>query len=182
MKTHIGYWIAGAIIAVALYFGFNSWRSEHDARLVAEVTSVQAKAQIEQLRSDMQANKAASDAQIADLKKQRIAVKTPAQAVAAIPALTDIPLNIRTDVSDPTRASVDVLPLFQELNSCKQDAVALQACTFQSEKKDEIIKVDENLIAVLKKKPSFWHRIGSQMKSGAFWMSAGVVIAKVVLK
>lgn len=182
MKTHIGYWVAGVMIAILATFAVRSWLAEHDARLAADLTTAEAKAQVKQLNIDMATIIADKDQLIAGLKKQRAEVKTPQQAIAAIPTLVDVPINLRPDPTDASRITADALPLFQQLNQCKQDAVELNSCKLVSDKKDEIIKIDEQTIAALKKKPSFWKRMTGSLKSAGFWTSAGIIIAKVVLK
>lgn len=182
MKTHLGYWFAGAVLAAMSYFAVHSWLAEHDARLAADITTAEAKAQVKQLNTDMATIIADKDSVIAGLKKQKAEVKTPQQAITAIPTLVDLPINVRPDPTDATRATVDVLPLFQQLNQCKQDTVELNACKLTSEKKDEIIKIDEAEIVTLKKKPAFWKRMTGSMKSAGFWTSVGILVAKVVLK
>lgn len=197
MKTHLGYWATGIAIAVVGFFMFNSWRAEHDARLVAETKIVAAEAAskvaestIKQLQTDVASIAADRDSRIANLEKQRRTVSTPAAAIAAIPELSNVPLAPTPD--GLTKVSVDAMALFTELNSCKQTEVKLGACEATAAKSDEIVKQKDEIIkqkdievSALKKKPAFWQRVKTQIKTGAFWVTvtiaAGKVLGKVVL-
>lgn len=181
MKTHFIYWIGAAVVTVALWVGFTSWRAEHDARLVAETKIVAAEANIKHLEEDVVAITAERDSKLLVLQQQKKTVTTPAAAIAAIPDLSTVPLTVHPVPDDLTRVSVDAMQLFTELNSCKQTEVKLEACEATSSKTAEIITQKDAEIVALKKKPRFWKRVGGQLKSGLFWTSLGVAIGKAVL-
>jgi hypothetical protein len=172
LRTHVFYVV---LIAVGI-IAFHSWSQEHDARIVAES---QAKA-IEAANATLQSQIASSDAlaarTIAALKAQRAQVTTPAQAIAAIPDVSTLPLNSRPAVDNPVQVSVDATALYNELNQAKQDAVSLNACVTARTADEEIIKNDKQEIVVLKKKPAFWHRVGSTLKIVGIGIGIGVIL------
>jgi hypothetical protein len=166
-------WVVALLVAI---FGVHSYLQEHDARIVAES---QAKA-IEAANATLQSQIASSDAlaarTIAALKAQRAQVTTPAQAIAAIPDVSTLPLNSRVAVDNPVQVSVDATALYNELNQAKQDAVSLNACVTARTADEEIIKNDKQEIVGLKKKPAFWHRVGSTLKIVGIGIGIGVIL------
>lgn len=138
-----------------------SWLKEHDSRLIAEQKVQQAQTQIDSAQKQYQAADAAAKAQITVLKKQAATVKTPAQAIAAIPDLTDLPLNTRPAPGLPNAVIVDAVPLFDALNQGKQDAVNLAACTTKLDDEQKIDTLKDTQIAALegKQKHGFWKRL-----------------------
>src|SRR5438309_1118073 len=99
-------------VAVALILG-HSYIAEHDARLLAEQQIKQSEQQVEDLQKTIAANDAAAAQQLSKLRVLQTKVTTPQQAIAAIPTLSDVPLNTRMGPTAGT-AVVDVVPLFQE--------------------------------------------------------------------
>lgn len=169
IKTHLFYilMIAGLVVAGRV------WLSEHDARVAAEVTVKADEAQskvlqgsIDELKKSIVDNDSRAAADRAALQHALAAVKTAPQAIAAIPSVSDLALNTRPSIDNPTQVSVDAVPLYQELNQCRQNSVSLGACQsdLASEKAIEekevakvVLKDDE--IKTLKKKPNFLHRL-----------------------
>lgn len=176
LKTHVFYVCLIVVFSLAGYY----WVQEHDARVVAEQVAKQSEADVKTLQASVQtlqqqitSNDAKAAADKAALLKALAAVKTPAQAVAALPDVSNLPLHSRISVDNPTQVSVDAVPLFQELNQCKQDAVDLTACrsdlTAQKQidaDKDKQLADKNTEIAALKKKPSVWKRVLGRIKSG----------------
>lgn len=176
MKTHAAYIAAAIVIAILLTFGFTAWRQEHDARLVAEVKIVAAEQNIAHLQTDIQAITAQRDAKLSTLEKQRKTVSTPAAAIAAIPDLSTLPLSTRTVSDDPSRVSVDALSLFNELNSCRQTEVKLDACSKTAALNTAIVADKDVVISALRKKPSFFKRLGSTLKIVGIGIGIGVAL------
>jgi hypothetical protein len=189
LKTHIGYLI---VIALGLVF-FRSWLQEHDARLAEHQVRVQVEAQMkadEQNVSDLKAQIATTNAQsqleIAALQKLVQSVKTPAQAIAAIPDVSSLPLHSTPVSNDPTKVQVDAMALFTELESGKECRVQLDATTKNLTTETQIVAQREDQlkqqqveITALRKKPAFWHRVGSTLKQVGIGIGIGVTIAKV---
>ena len=165
----------GLVVTLAVLFAGHSWLVEHDNRIIAEQTVKTAQVQIDSLQKQQQATAQVAQAQIVTLKKQAAVVKTPAQAIAAIPALTDVPLNTRAVPGSHTEVMVDVVPLFQELNQCKQDAVALNACSVQLADEQKIDAQKDVQIKALKKKKGFWARVKKDVIDTAVTVGIGLV-------
>jgi hypothetical protein len=102
-------------------------------------------------------------------------VKTPAQAIAAIPDVSSLPLNTRPAADGGV--TVDAVPLFQELAQCKEDAVALASCKQVDAQKDQIISEQKTEIVALKKKPSFWKRVKSTAKAVGIGIGIGALLS-----
>lgn len=166
LPTHVGYLV---IIGVVLFAG-RLWLREHDARLRADVQVKAAQATIDGLEKQQSAVAETAKSQVIVLQKEAADVKTPAQAVKAITAPAP-DLNAETAPMDaevlpdaPERVSVNALPLFRALNSCKQDAVNLQACTGELDIQKRITAQKDVQIVALKKRPGFFHRLGKAAK------------------
>lgn len=171
LGTHIFYIV---LIAVGLLF-WRSWLQEHDARLLAEEEIKKSEQQVEGLQKQIVTNDAAAAKQISSLHALRQQTKTPQQAIAAIPSVSSLPLNTREGPSLGT-AIVDVVPLFQELTQCKEDAIDLQACRSNYQLQTDVVAQKDLQIAALKKKPRFWKRVLSTLKTAAIGAAAGEVL------
>lgn len=169
--THITYLV---IIGIAL-IGFHSWQTEHDARLLASQQAKVAEATISGLQQQIVATNAAATKQVQVITKIVRDVQTPAQAVAAIPQLTDAPLN-PAPAPNPTQVSVDAIPLVQILAQAKQDSIELGACRSNETADQQIIAQKQTEIVALKKKPSFWHRVGGTLKIAGIGVGIGIAL------
>ncbi len=172
LKTHAFYII---LILVGLV-AFRSWLQEHDARLQSLQDVKLAEVTVQSLQAQIKATDAAASRAQATLAAKVKAVKTPAQAIAAIPDVSTLPLNTRPVPGDPTAVQVDVLPLFQELAACRSDAIALTACTKDLESEKGIVTQKEVEITALKAKPRFWSRVKHELKTAV----TGAVVFEVV--
>lgn len=159
--------------ALVLALATVAFVQEHDARILAEQTVHQSQDRVAVLEKDKQDVQAAGDMQIAKLQKQAQTVKTPAQAIQAIPALSDVPLNARPVPGVPTAVTVDAVPLFNELNSCKQDAVNLNTCSLQLGDEQKIEAEKDIQITALKKKPGFFKRLEHEAEVLAIGVAIG---------
>jgi outer membrane murein-binding lipoprotein Lpp len=181
IKTHAGYLIVIAVAAVIGCFTFQSWKVEHDQNIINQFKAQAAEANVKHLQADIEQLKSDRDATISALKAKALAVKTAPDAIREIPNVSNLPLNVRPAPESPSAVIVDAVPLYQELNQCRQDSVALGACTAISAKKDEQLKEKDNELVALKAKPPLRKRIWNEMKHGTFWVGVGITIAKVVL-
>jgi hypothetical protein len=175
-KVHVSYLTLIAVACLASYLVFTSWREEHDARLVSEVKVHAAEDLVKSLQQQIQDRDAASAQQIALLKKQAAAVTTPPQAIAAIPQISNVPLNARVLPDSPTQVGVDALPLFQELSACRQQSVTLGTCQADLKDSQAVIAQKDVEIVALKKKPGFWKTVTSHGKVGV----AFIVVFEIV--
>jgi hypothetical protein len=171
LGTHVFYIV---VIAIAILAG-RAWLQEHDARLLAEDQIQRSEHQVEDLQKQIALNDAAAAKQISSLQLLRQQTKTPQQAIAAIPDLSTLPLNTRVGPTSGT-AIVDVVPLFQELAHCKQDAVELASCQLDYKAEIAIAAQKDEQIAVLKKKPRFWKRLASTLKTALIGAGAAEVL------
>lgn len=176
-KTHVFYVAVLCVLAVAGW----TWLREHDARLLADQQVKVSEARVANLQQHIEANQQAAAATIADLKRRAIAVKTPAQAIAAIPDVTNLPIASIPIPDNPDRVSVLALPLYQELNQCKQDQAALTACQANTKLMVDQLTEKNTEIAALKKKPGFWKRLKGTVKTGGIGVIIGIVIKAALL-
>lgn len=175
IEKHVEGCLAAALLAAFVLAGV-AFVQEHDARIKADVTVQAAQTQISDLQKQKDAADAAAQKQITALQKQAKTVKTPAQAVQAIPPLTDVPLNMRQAPGLPDAVTVDALPLFQQLNECKQDAVNLSACSTKLDLEQKIDADKDVQITALKKKPGFWTRVKDTAITVGIGVAAGYVL------
>lgn len=176
LKTHIFYVV---LISVGLIAG-SCWLKEHDARIQSDAQVKQDQQQVKDLQAQILAVNAAAQKQVQVIVKTVQAAKTPEQVIAAIPTLTDAPLNARPVPNSSVDLTVDSQALVQELGQCKENKVNLDACVDVGLHKDAIIADDEKTIKAIQKKPSFFARL----KSGGKVAAAAIVIfeiARVVL-
>jgi hypothetical protein len=169
---------------VAVFIVGRSWLQEHDARLNAEATVRNAQTAIVSLQAQKADVAKTAQAQVVILQREAAAVTTAPQAVAALPtveapgvnihaeALQDAPATATTPAVEG-RIAVDAVPLYQELNVCKQDAVKLDACTKELAIGEAIGKQKDIQIVALRAKPSFWHRVETAAKIGGAIAAAG---------
>lgn len=196
------------VVIVALLTGCFVWLQEHDARLKAEASVKQSEATIAtlqqqivsnnqavaSLQAQITANDAVAKQQIASLVALASNVKTTPQAVAAIPQIDPNIKPVAQSNGDMTIPAPQVIPLFQDLAQGKQDAVALVACQKDLATEQQIVtKTQANVtaekaisaqkdqeIAVLKKKPSFWHRVAVVAKAVGVGIGIGVLVARLM--
>lgn len=194
MKIHAAYLSLILIAAAASWLSFRAWLTEHDGRVRAELVGQQAAADIKNLQSsiaELKQTMAGNDARAAAdkevLAKALAAVQTPAQALAAIPDVSSLPLASRPAVDNPAQVSVDAVPLYQELNQCRQNSVALGACqqdlaSEQSieQKQASELKDKDAQIAALKARPKFWSRVKHELKTAFTGALIGEILHIVV--
>lgn len=179
--SHLAIHVFYVTLAAVFLLLAHAWLQEHDARLQA-TAEVKVSVQREQVLQKQIASLQADAARKVQAIHVRIAkIKTAPQAIAAIPELSNLPLHAALIPSMPESVSVDAVALAQELGECKVTRIELDSCQEQSKAKDGIITEGKTQIAILTKRPSFWRRVGSQVKSGSIFISVGIVLAKVVL-
>lgn len=159
LKTSAAKHVLGIAVAVFVVIAFRSYMAEHDARIVAEATVKQAQTQVADLQKQKQDVAQAAEAQIATLRKQAERVKTPADALEALPQVSTQPLAPMPLPDAPDKVAVDTLPLFRELNKCRQCDAALAADDKQLAIDKQIDTQKDIEITALKKKPAFWKRV-----------------------
>lgn len=158
MTKQIELWIVGVVAALILLGGY-CWLQEHDQRIRAEATIKESQAHIATLEQDKAAIQKTADAKVVIIQKQAAAVKTPAQAIIAIPDVSNVPLNVRPLPDMPTAVAVEAVPLFQELAACRISEAKLDGCTQLRAKDAEVVTEKDTQIKALKSRGSFWHRV-----------------------
>lgn len=179
------------IAAVAISWGvLHAFYSEHEARALAEQTVKQQDSSIKssqlaiaQLESEIEATNAHAAAADRALRSALATVKTPAQAVASIPSVSDVPLNARVTPDNPAQVSVDAVALYQELNKCSQGNNDLAACqknindmALITAEKDKELASDKAIVAAYKKQNSFLHRLKSTLKDAGIGLAIGLAL------
>lgn len=177
LKTHIFYL---SLIAVGLIAG-HEWLKEHDARLSAESIVRQSEAREKDIESRLLTLQNQTKIRTEVIRKQVASITTPKQAIAAIPSLSDVPLNLRPSPDMPDAVEVSAIPLAQELGQCREDSINLQSCQQELGMESDLRAECRVQLAAITKKPKFWHRVWGQVKTGSVFLSIGIVVAKVLL-
>ena len=167
-------WVAA--VSVALVVG-HSYLVEHDARIAADAAIKTSQATVANLQQQITSTNAAAAQKVQTIVKIVHDAQTPAQQIAAIPQLTDVPLNARPAPGLPDAVTVDLAPLVQELGQCKEDAVQLSACQTDLKNQTTISAQKDDQIKVLKQKPKFWVRVKHTMQLVGTGIGIGIVIA-----
>lgn len=164
------------LIIVGIVAG-HCWLTEHDDKVLAQQQMKQSDARVKDLQAQIVSTNAAAAAQVKTVVQIVHDAKTPVQQIAAIPQLTDAPLNARTVPGLPDGVvAVDLAPLVTELGQCKQDAINLGACTQNLNTCQQIVKEREAEIVVLKKKPNFMHRVVGVAKAVGVGIGIGLLL------
>lgn len=174
IKTHLFY----ILLIVAGIFGARYWLHEHDARVQAEAEVKQEQLQVKDLQQQILAVNLAAQKQVQVIVKTVQAAKTPEQVVAAIPQLTDIPLNARVVPNNQVDVTVDSQGLVKELGQCKMDRTNLDACQENTIALNKIVAAKDLQLAALQKKPTFFHRLWAYTKVGLAFAGIGFTLGK----
>ena len=175
LKTHLFYVV---LILVGIY-GFHTWLEEHDEKQAAERQAAVAEVQIKTLQQQVIAVQQTAVTKVAAVHKIVQQATTHAQQIAAVPDLSDIPLNLREgpEINNPDTVEVSLVALTKELGQCKEDQINLQACTATSALKDQQLALKDQEIVSLKKKPKFLTRLKHVAEAVGVGIAIGVVLA-----
>ena len=166
-------WIV--IVAVSL-FTLHAWVGEHDARLLASQQQKISEAQVKDLQAQIVAVNAAAAQKVQTIVKIVHDVQTAPQAVAAIPQLTDAPLNARVAPDNPAQVSVDAVTLVETLGQCKIDKTNLDACQANLKNETAIVAQKDIEIKALKQPKSFFKRMTGAMKAVGIGVGIGLLL------
>jgi len=189
-------WAIGALfVGLVCFFGFRQWLSDHDAMLAAvqqekisEVIIQKNNETITTLQKQVKDVEADRDAKVAAIRKQAAAIKTPQQAVAAMPDLTGLPLSSFRPLpsGDYEVAGPALVTIAQKLEDGRVCAVQIDACNsvLASERQTNVLLTSNN--AELTKEKETWKKAaGHKSFFGKLWngtkMTAPVAAAIVVL-
>lgn len=181
LPSHTGIHLFYLALVIVLGVMAHVWLSEHDERLLAEQTVKVSKQHEADLEAQLKALSSVTAAQVKAVQAKVATVKTVPQAIAAIPELSNLPLNARPIPSMPDDVAVNAVALTQELGACRTDRIELGSCQQAIVLKDGIIAEEKTQIAALTAKPKFWHRVGSKLKNGSILISIGILVGKVLL-
>lgn len=177
LRIHL-YYLAGIILFLVMFIlGFSRWIDNHDARIKTEVPIKESEQAILKLEDQIDALAKLVKTQKATIVTRVETVKTPAQAVAAIPSLSLNDLNPRALPAIPDAVAVNAVALTKELGSCAEDRLDLSACRKTIELKDAQSAAKDAEIVSLKKKPSFWKRFSSGAKKIGIGVAIGIGLA-----
>ena len=167
LKTAARAHVRALVITGVVLIAGRSWLAEHDARLTADGAVKTAQLAITDLQKQQTAVAQTAKVEVIQLREAAAQVKTTPEAIAALPSVTPDAtdtnpapaLNAEALPDAPGKVSVDAVPLYQDLNVCKQNAVSLNACTLELGLQKQIDTQKDVEIVALKKKPGFWHRV-----------------------
>lgn len=156
---------ACALVLVLVVYGSVTLLREHDARILADQHVKESAARVNDLELQIDGIERTSREKLAALQKLKSSVTTPAQAIAEIPKLTDVPLVTRVLPDSPSEVAVQAVPLFQDLAECKATGIKLDACTAEMALKGKIVTEEKGQVTALKSKGgNFWQRLGHGAK------------------
>ena len=167
-------WIAAAVVG---FIGFHAWIGEHDARLAADAAIKNSQATIATLKQQIAQTDARAAQKVQVVTRIVHDVSTPAQAITAIPQLTNAPLNARVSPDNPVQVSVDAVAFIGLLGQAKTDAINLAACQSDLGAQQKISSAKDTEIAALKKKPAFWKRVEGTAKAVGIVVGIGILLA-----
>lgn len=167
------------VVLIASLLGYKSYRDEHDARIAAEAVVKTSQTQIQTLQQQIEARDKAAAVQVAPVVKIIHDTQTVQQAAQALPSVLTAPLAKPILVNPDSSVEIpapDVIPLFDQVADDK--LVNIELATANADLVAEKGIVAQQLVEInaLKKKPSFWHRIGGTAKTIGIGIGIGVVI------
>lgn len=156
--------VALCVLVLVVYGGVTLLR-EHDARILAEQTVKESAVRVSTLEQAIKDKDTETAAKLLALQKLKASVTTPAQAIAEIPKMTDIPLTTRVLPDAPSEVAVQAVPLFQDLAQCKADKISLDACTAKLGLQGNIVTEEKGQVTALQSKGgTFWQRLSHGAK------------------
>lgn len=179
LRTYAAHHLFYIILIVGGVFGFKAWEEQHDQVILAE----QREKGNDKLVKSLQDGIAARDKELASRKVQTVKivreVRTPEQAIAAVPLLVpDLApaLQAKPAPDDKKAVEVQAMAFTDLLGQFRDTRDELQTCLVDLEDEKKIAAADEDTIKALKKKPGFWKRVTSHGK----WAIGGMVVLEGV--
>lgn len=175
-KTHLFYIILIVVGVVA----FNSWRQEHDARLLADQKVSQNAQLVKSLEDGIASRDSALAAAVKPIQVVVAAAKTPQQVVEAVPKIApELAPSLDVKAVDATHVQVDsqgFIGLLGKYETLSKEEAACQADYADEQRKTAALT---DSVKELKKKPRFWKRVGGTIKQVALGIAAGFILAEV---
>ena len=172
--THL-IWI---VLAVSVYIGGHMWLQEHDQRTAADAALKASQSTILGLQQQIATTDSQAAQKVQTIVKVVHDAQTPAQVVAALPQFPDLPvLSARTVPGDPVDVEVAAQPLMDLIGRYETVVTNLNACQadFTTQKAIDVQK--DKQIAILRKKPKFWKRVGGAAKLIGIGIGIGAIVA-----
>jgi hypothetical protein len=170
-------WIVAAIVAILLG---HSWIAEHDARLHADDQIKASEALIKTLQDHQAATDAAAAQKVQVITKIVHDAVTPTQVVAALPQVDKtIAANLGARIApslQPSEVAVQAVPLMQLVGDFANTKTQLDACQSNLADEKSIAANKDDEIKALKKKPSFWKRVGGTAKMIGIGIGIGALL------
>jgi hypothetical protein len=174
--THL-VWIVAAAVALLMA---RSFVAEHDARILADAQIKVSEKSVADLAKQISTTNTAAAEKVRTVVKIVHDAQTPLQQIAAVPQLTDVPLNARSipalAANGPPQVAVDLAPLVQELGQCRESSVQLAACQSNLQAETAITGQKQIEIAALQKKPAFWQRVAGIAKAVGIGVGIGILV------
>lgn len=170
--------IAWVILVGVGLVGIHAYQQEHDARLLSDQAIKVAEVQVKSLQQSIADRDKQTQAQVAPIVKIIHDVSTPAQAVAALPKVIDLPVPV---IAQPNNAVLipapDVVPIFAAVADDKVCRALLTTANQDLGDTKNIVVQKDVEITALKKPKSFWHRVGGTLKSVGVGIGIGIALA-----
>jgi len=176
LKTYAHIHLFYIILFVGGVVSFRVWLQEHDARVAADNVAKQQEVLVADLKQQIEATQTQAAQKVLVIKQVVQKAQTPTQVAAAIPSLTDLPLNAQPVPSDPVKLEVDALPLLQLAGDDKEANINLAACQQVNGLKDQQLVAKDTEITALKKKPRFITRIKGVAEAVGVGVAIGLLL------
>ena len=175
-------------LALALMLAIPAWLSEHDDRTRLETMLKAQNETIAKLDAQMNQRDQQTAQLVQQIQQMAAKVRTPTQAVQALPSVVDLPKPIYIDIpkdkegkplpdapSSVVIPKESVVPLFQELAKCKQQATELDGCqatVADLKAKSATLQSERDQAVAVVRGGTFWTRV----KRNAKWLAIGAAI------
>jgi len=168
------------VLAGSAFVGFEYWKSEHDARLLAVQEQKVSDAHVQSLQQAVADRDKLAAQQVAPIVKIVHDTQTVPQAVNSFPDVMTQPLPLSPA---PLNGGIffpapDVIPLFQQVADDKVCRVQLDTATKDLTDTRSTVKERETEIAELKKPTKFWTRTKQFAKVVGIGIGIGFVLGK----
>lgn len=183
-------WIVLGIGVPVLALGLivPAWLAERDDRTRLEATLKAQNETISKIDAQMHQREQQTAQLVQQIQKMADKVRTPTQAVQALPNVIDLPKPIFIDVpkdkegkplpdapSSVVIPKESVVPLFQELAKCKQQATELDGCqatVVDLKEKSSTLQSERDQAVAVVRGGTLWTRV----KRNAKWLVIGAAI------
>lgn len=134
--------LIGLIVLVVVVAGIGgfSYVQEQKARAALEAELKSEQAQLDALNAAIATRDQAAQARVKAAQAEAARIQTPVQAIPAFPSVVQLPVAISMPLPtaqeprpDAILPNADILPLFQKLETCKENDILLGTCQVDRE-------------------------------------------------